>query len=157
MVRWRRRLSPLQLSHLATLSLLLVLIFAAIGAWLRLKEGVWSRPGLGVLLTLLALVVGIAGAVVKARASSILVVFSPRRVRAMAIASLVAGLVAMLLACVVASGSPSGSGGLWQRVIGEAVLAAGMALGLAGFATLFWAFGLDYLGARIEDRSDEHW
>ncbi len=135
-----------------------VVVLAAIGAWMRMIDGEWHRPGLGALLTILATFTGLIAAALKARASAVLVVFSPRPVRAIAIASLIAGLVTMMLGCVVASDAVSANdGGLWSSVAGEAAIAGGLSLGLAGLFTLFWAFGLDYLGERIDDRSDEEW
>ncbi|MBX3071353.1 MAG: hypothetical protein KF883_12690 [Thermomicrobiales bacterium] len=152
----RRRLGPGQLSHLASYALVPVVALSAGGAWLRLTDGDWRRPGLGVLLTILASALGVVAAAVKARASAILMVFSPRPVRAIAIVSLIAGLLAMLLGCVIASGAARDDR-LWRNVIGEAAIGGGLSLGLAGFFTLFWAFGLDYLGERIEDRAGEEW
>ncbi|MEZ4499536.1 MAG: hypothetical protein R2839_05560 [Thermomicrobiales bacterium] len=118
-MRRRSRLGPLQRSRLATATLLPVALIAATGSWMRTADGDWHRPGLGVLVSVLAYLMGVAAAVAKARAAAILMVFSPRSVRSVAVLTLIVGLVALLLGCVVASGSAGEQRSVVQIVGGE--------------------------------------
>lgn len=156
-MRRRSRLGPLQRSRLATATLLPVALIAATGSWMRTTDGDCHRPGLGVLVSVLAYLMGVAAAVAKARAAAILMVFSPRSVRSVAVLSLIVGLVALLLGCVVASGSAGEQRSVVQIVGGESAIALGVSLGLAGLLTVFWTSGLDYLGERIDARTHEDW
>ncbi len=155
MRRSLRRLGPVQLSRLAAGLLVLAFILAALGAWLRVGDGALNRPGLGYLLSAVALVVSVSGAALKARVAGLLVVFRSRQVRRNAVLSLVAGIALTMLGCVAASRAGDAQRA-WQA-LSEGVLTFGIGVGLSGFLSLFWAFGIDYLGDRIEQRSEEDW
>lgn len=155
MRRFLRRLGPLQQLRLASALLIVACVLSAVGAWLRVDDGTMHRPGPGYLLSVLALGFAVTGAIWRARVAGLLVAFRARYVRTSAILSLVMGIGLALLGCVAASRGDDAQP-VWQAV-GEGVLTFGIGVGLSGFLTLFWAFGLDYLGERIEQRSDEEW
>ncbi len=153
----RLRFNPVQASRRATALLVLAAALAGIAAWMREPNDLIHRPGLGYLLSVWALFIAAAGAAWKARAAELLVVFRPRRTRLEAIASIVAGLAIMLLSCAAASTAVSESDEGTVRALSEAGIVGGIAFGLAGLLTLFWTSGLEYLGNRIDQMSEDDW
>ncbi|MGE3798251.1 MAG: hypothetical protein AB7G88_10435 [Thermomicrobiales bacterium] len=130
-------------------------IVAGAGAWLRASDGWWHRPGAGYLLSAAGLFLSAGGAVWKARTAGLLVVFRARQVRRSALLSGIGGAIVALLGCVFASWASANQP--LSRATGEAILTLGIGIGLAGFLSFFWTFGLDYLGERIEKLSEEDW
>jgi len=155
MRRTIRRLGPLQQSRLAGLLLIAAAALAAFGAFLRHTDGSLHRPGLGYLCSTAALFVAVGAAIWKARVAAMLVVFRAGQVRLNATLSLIAGVLVALTGCVLASGVSESRPG-WQS-LGEGVLMLGIGLGLTGLLSIFWAFGVDYLGDRIDKLSEEDW
>lgn len=155
--RRRRRMGPLQQQRLALSIIILGAFLAGLGAYQRANsEGSGGGSGWYLLDTAGLLLVAVA-AVWQARLGGILIVFDPKAVRRRAILSMLAGICTALTGCVTASKIENDASDAALRAFTEAGIVGGIGLGLAGFLTLAWAFGMGYAGDRINRLSEEDW
>lgn len=113
-----------------------------------------DRWTLTFLLDLLALVLAILGALLTARASSIMAAFPGGVDRRLATIQAVGGLAAFLAGCVVLPALLDTSGD-WGAIPLAAVLYGGLAMLLSGMAHLLVVAGAPYMERRIERLSGE--
>ena len=102
------------------------------------------------LLTTLAFLLAVAGAVLEARVGGIFLAFAPRPARRRAILETVLGIAACLAGCVALGGVESEGGGTLVRPLLGGLLIGGLSAGLAGLFTLGWFYGLDWAAGRME-------
>ncbi len=157
MSRRRRPLGPLQQRRVAFGILLAACALAGTGAYLRSISPAGSQANRWLVLESAGLLVAAGSSVWQARTAERLVQFNARQVRLVAIFSLLAGVMLLLLGCIFLSAAGSDRFDTAVIVLNEVAIVGGIGLGLSGLFTLMWAFGLDYAGARIEQRSDEEW
>lgn len=132
-------------------------VVAGLGAGLRTSDDVGGARSIGYLLSVAGLFLVVGSAAWRARVSEILLLFDPDGIRRRAILSLLAGMFAALSGCIAASAfEPGRYRALVQGVL-EGMMIGGFGLGLAGFLTLAWVFGMARAGERIERLSDQDW
>ena len=113
-----------------------------------------DRWTLTFLLDILALVLAILGALLAARASSIMAAFPSGADRRMATMQVVGGLAAFLAGCVVLPALLDTSGD-WLAIPLAAFLYGGLAVLLAGLAGLGVVAGAPYMENRIKRLGDD--
>ena len=130
---------------------------AGLGSYLRVTDGFGASRAGGYLLETAGLLLAAGAAAWQARVAEMLILFDAKAVRRRAILSLLAGMCAALIGCVAASTIETDRYDDYVRAIAAAGIVGGLGLGLAGFFSLGWAFGMGYAGARIERLSEEDW
>lgn len=150
-------MGPLHQQRLAMLLILCSAALAGLGAYSRATAGFGSSSAGGYLLETAGLLLAAGAAAWQARVAEMLIVFDSKAVRRRAILSLLAGMCTALIGCVAASTVESNRYEVYLRAIADAGIVGGLGLGLAGFFSLAWAFGMGYAGARIERLSKEDW
>jgi hypothetical protein len=150
-------MGPRQQQRLALLLILGCAALAGLGAYLRASAGPGESTSDGYLLETAALLMAVGAAAWQARIAGILILFEPNAVRRRAILSLLAGICAALVGCVAVSAIETDRYENSLRALAEAGIIGGLGLGLAGFFSLAWAFGMGYAGKRIERMGEEDW
>ena len=157
MTRRCRGLGPRQQQRLALLLILGCAALAGLGAYLRAAAGPGESSSAGYLLETVSLLVATGAAAWQARIAGILILFDPKAVRRRAILSLLAGICAALGGCIAISTIEPDRYENALSALSEAGIFGGLGLGLAGFFSLAWAFGMGYAGERIERMGEEDW
>jgi len=155
--RKRRRMGPLLQQRFAMLLILYSAGLAGLGAYSRATDGFGASSAGGYLLETTGLLLAAGAAAWQARVAEMLIVFDSKAVRRRAILSLLAGMCTALIGCVAASTVETNRYEAYLPAIAQAGTVGGLGLGLAGFFSLAWVFGMGYVGSRIERSSEEDW
>jgi hypothetical protein len=146
-------MGPLEQQRIALLVIAGCAAVAGLGAYMRAESGASS----GYLLETVAMLVAVFAAAWRARLAGILILLDPKAVRRRAILSLLAGICAALVGCIAVSTIETDRYDSALRALAETAIVGGLGLGLAGFFSLAWAFGMGYAGERIERMGEEDW